>query len=85
MAGALLGLLLMLVVIPWSAYVSGGNWLVAWALTLYFVWSLKDDPRIRTLVFDLASRGTRSRMYGSRTSAFSFNRCRSACSRTVRA
>jgi magnesium transporter len=30
-AGALLGLLMMLVVIPWSAYVSGGNWLVAGA------------------------------------------------------
>ena len=30
-AGALLGFLLMLVVIPWAAYVSGGNWLVAWA------------------------------------------------------
>ena len=28
-AGALLGLLMMLVVIPWSAYVSGGNWVVA--------------------------------------------------------
>ena len=28
-AGALLGLLMMLVVVPWSAYVSGGNWLVA--------------------------------------------------------
>jgi magnesium transporter len=30
-AGALLGLLMMLVVIPWAAYVSGGNWLVAGA------------------------------------------------------
>lgn len=30
-AGALLGLLMMLVVIPWTAYVSGGNWLVAGA------------------------------------------------------
>jgi magnesium transporter len=28
-AGALLGLLMMLVVVPWSGYVSGGNWLVA--------------------------------------------------------
>ena len=28
-AGALLGLLMMLVVVPWTAYVSGGNWLVA--------------------------------------------------------
>ena len=36
-AGALLGLLLMLVVIPWSAYVSGGNWLVAWAAGLSLV------------------------------------------------
>jgi magnesium transporter len=30
-AGALLGLLMLLVVLPWSAYVSGGNWLVAGA------------------------------------------------------
>ncbi len=30
-AGALLGLLMLLVVVPWSAYVSGGNWLVAGA------------------------------------------------------
>ena len=36
-AGALLGLLLMLVVIPWSAYVSGGNWLVAWAAGISLV------------------------------------------------
>jgi len=30
-AGALLGLLMILVVIPWAAYVSQWNWLVAWA------------------------------------------------------
>jgi len=36
-AGALLGLLMMLVVIPWAAYVSGGNWLVAWAAGLSLV------------------------------------------------
>jgi magnesium transporter len=30
-AGALLGLLMLLVVVPWTAYVSGGNWLVAGA------------------------------------------------------
>lgn len=30
-AGALLGLLMLLVVVPWSAYVSGGNWVVAGA------------------------------------------------------
>jgi magnesium transporter len=36
-AGALLGLLMMLVVIPWSAYVSGGNWLVAWAAGISLV------------------------------------------------
>ena len=28
-AGALLGLLMLVVVVPWSAYVSGGNWVVA--------------------------------------------------------
>jgi magnesium transporter len=36
-AGALLGLLMMLVVIPWAAYVSGGNWLVAGAAGLSLV------------------------------------------------
>ena len=36
-AGALLGFLLMLVVIPWAAYVSGGNWLVAWAAGISLV------------------------------------------------
>jgi magnesium transporter len=30
-AGALLGLLMLLVVVPWSLYVSGGNWVVAGA------------------------------------------------------
>jgi magnesium transporter len=29
LAGALLGLLMLLVVVPWSLYVSGGNWVVA--------------------------------------------------------
>ncbi len=36
-AGALLGLLMMLVVLPWSAYVSGGNWLVASAAGISLV------------------------------------------------
>ena len=36
-AGALLGLLMMCVVVPWAAYVSGGNWLVAWAAGLSLV------------------------------------------------
>jgi magnesium transporter len=36
-AGALLGLLMMLVVVPWSAYVSGGNWLVASAAGISLV------------------------------------------------
>ena len=31
LAGALLGLLMLLVVVPWAGYVSQGNWLVAWA------------------------------------------------------
>ena len=36
-AGALLGLLMLLVVVPWAAYVSQGNWLVAWAAGLALV------------------------------------------------
>jgi magnesium transporter len=36
-AGALLGLLMMLVVVPWSGYVSGGNWLVASAAGISLV------------------------------------------------
>ncbi|MEB3172889.1 MAG: magnesium transporter [Cyanobacteriota bacterium] len=36
-AGALLGLLMMLVVVPWAGYVSQGNWLVAWAAGLALV------------------------------------------------
>ena len=36
-AGALLGLLMILVVIPWAAYVSHWNWLVAWAAGLSLV------------------------------------------------
>ena len=36
-AGALLGLLMLLVVVPWAAYVSHGNWLVAWAAGLALV------------------------------------------------
>jgi magnesium transporter len=36
-AGALLGLLMMLVVVPWSAYVSGGNWVVAGAAGISLV------------------------------------------------
>ena len=31
LAGALLGLLMLVVVVPWAGYVSHGNWLVAWA------------------------------------------------------
>ena len=36
-AGALLGLLMMLVVVPWAGYVSGGNWLVASAAGISLV------------------------------------------------
>ena len=36
-AGALLGLLMVLVVVPWTAYVSGGNWLVASAAGISLV------------------------------------------------
>ena len=36
-AGALLGVLMMLVVVPWSGYVSGGNWLVASAAGISLV------------------------------------------------
>jgi magnesium transporter len=36
-AGALLGVLMMLVVVPWSGYVSGGNWLVATAAGISLV------------------------------------------------
>lgn len=36
-AGALLGLLMIIVVIPWAAYVSHWNWLVAWAAGLSLV------------------------------------------------
>jgi magnesium transporter len=36
-AGALLGLLMILVVIPWAAYVSQWNWLVAWAAGISLV------------------------------------------------
>jgi magnesium transporter len=37
LAGALLGLLMMVVVVPWAGYVSHGNWLVAWAAGLALV------------------------------------------------
>jgi magnesium transporter len=37
LAGALLGLLMVLVVVPWAAYVSGGNWLVACAAGISLV------------------------------------------------
>jgi hypothetical protein len=36
-AGALLGLLMLVVVVPWAGYVSNGNWLVAWAAGLALV------------------------------------------------
>ena len=36
-AGALLGLLMIIVVIPWAAYVSHWNWLVAWAAGISLV------------------------------------------------
>jgi magnesium transporter len=36
-AGALLGLLMLIVVVPWAGYVSHGNWLVAWAAGLALV------------------------------------------------
>ncbi len=36
-AGALLGLLMVLVVVPWAGYVSGGNWLVASAAGISLV------------------------------------------------
>ena len=36
-AGALLGLLMMLVVVPWAAYVSNGNWVVAGAAGISLV------------------------------------------------
>jgi len=36
-AGALLGLLMLMVVVPWAGYVSQGNWLVAWAAGLALV------------------------------------------------
>ncbi|NDC35501.1 MAG: magnesium transporter [Synechococcaceae bacterium WB9_2_112] len=36
-AGALLGLLMLVVVVPWAGYVSHGNWLVAWAAGLALV------------------------------------------------
>ncbi|MEB3234666.1 MAG: magnesium transporter [Cyanobacteriota bacterium] len=36
-AGALLGLLMLVVVVPWAGYVSQGNWLVAWAAGLALV------------------------------------------------
>lgn len=37
LAGALLGLLMMVVVVPWAGYVSHGNWVVAWAAGLALV------------------------------------------------
>ena len=37
LAGALLGLLMVLVVVPWAAYVSGGNWVVAGAAGISLV------------------------------------------------
>jgi magnesium transporter len=37
LAGAMLGLLMMVVVVPWAGYVSHGNWLVAWAAGLALV------------------------------------------------
>jgi len=37
LAGALLGLLMMVVVVPWAGYVAHGNWVVAWAAGLALV------------------------------------------------